>query len=589
MSDLPASWGITTLGEVCDPPQHGWTTSATDKPGNVKLLRATDISGGQVDWATVPWCSEEPANIERYAVRKNDLLITRTGAGVGRAFLIGESPLAAFASYLIRFTPKREVSPRYLAYFLNSPSYWKAISVGAAGIAQPNVNATKLSAIELPIAPRGEQDRIVAEIEKQFMRLDAATAGLKRVQANLKRYRASMLKAACEGRLVPTEADLARKESRDYEPADQLLQRILRERRARWEADTLAKMIASGKPPMDDRWKERYKEPASPDIANLAALPEGWCWASVDSVIHGITAGRSYKCEERPPEEKEFGIVKVSAVTWGTFDELESKTCLPGADWVSEFEIRPGDFLFSRANTIDLVGACVIVQRIERRLMLSDKILRFECGVDFLKQWLLIVLRSQWGRFEIERLSTGNQESMRNIGQDRIRSIRVPLAPIAEMASIIAKAEVSQDVSTGMERVLEIAMRRSVGFRKAILANAFSGRLVPQQPGEEPASALLARIRSESVAIGRKHTSEGLPNRSEANVTNRKTLRAKRSLSSTLSEANVPLTPEKLFVDSGFTAESIDEFYDELRTAVSNGAIEEIRKGPNTILLRTRS
>ncbi len=113
--------------------------------------------------------------------------------------------------------------------------------------------------------PRAEQDRIVAEIEKQFTRLDAATTALKRVQANLKRYRASVLKAACEGRLVPTEAELARKEGRDYEPADQLLQRILRERRARWEADTLAKMIASGKPPEDDRWKPQVQR-ASPPI-----------------------------------------------------------------------------------------------------------------------------------------------------------------------------------------------------------------------------------------------------------------------------------------------------------------------------------
>jgi hypothetical protein len=90
------------------------------------------------------------------------------------------------------------------------------------------------------------------------------TAALKRVQANLKRYRASVLKAAREGRLVPTEAELARKEGRDYEPADKLLQRILRERRARWEADTLAKMQASGKSPKDNNWKQKYKEPPAP-------------------------------------------------------------------------------------------------------------------------------------------------------------------------------------------------------------------------------------------------------------------------------------------------------------------------------------
>ena len=89
----------------------------------------------------------------------------------------------------------------------------------------------------------------MAEIEALFTDLDAAVAALKRVQANLKRYRASVLKAACEGRLVPTEAELARKEGRTYETGEQLLARILKERRAKWEADQLAKMLAAGKPP----------------------------------------------------------------------------------------------------------------------------------------------------------------------------------------------------------------------------------------------------------------------------------------------------------------------------------------------------
>src|SRR5665213_1339147 len=234
MSKLPKGWAETSLGEICAPSEYGWTTSATDTPGQVKLLRATDISPGFVDWGTVPWCLEEPPRIERYKVRKDDILITRTGAGVGRAFLIGDCPLSVFASYLIRFAPKEGINPSYVAYFLNSPEYWAAISDGSAGIAQPNVNATKLSAISLPLAPRKEEDRIVSELEKQFTRLDAATTALKRVQANLKRYRASVLKAACEGRLVPTEAELARRESRDYEPASVLLQHILKERRHQW-------------------------------------------------------------------------------------------------------------------------------------------------------------------------------------------------------------------------------------------------------------------------------------------------------------------------------------------------------------------
>jgi type I restriction enzyme, S subunit len=140
-------------------------------------------------------------------------------------------------------------------------------------------------------APPEEQSRIVAEIETQFTRLDAATTALKRVQANLKRYRASVLKAACEGSLVPTEAELAPKEGRDYEPADKLLLHILRERRALWEADTLAKMQASGKRPKDNKWKQKYKEPSAPDTSSLPPLPEGWCWANLEQLTSLITSG----------------------------------------------------------------------------------------------------------------------------------------------------------------------------------------------------------------------------------------------------------------------------------------------------------
>ena len=116
-------------------------------------------------------------------------------------------------------------------------------------------------------------------------------AALKRVQANLKRYRAAVLKAACEGRLVPTEAELARKEDRSYETGEQLLARILKERRAKWEADQLAQMHASGKPPKNDYWKGKYKQPAALDTTNIPTLPEGWTWASLGQITSLVTSG----------------------------------------------------------------------------------------------------------------------------------------------------------------------------------------------------------------------------------------------------------------------------------------------------------
>ncbi|MBK6767732.1 MAG: hypothetical protein IPG72_01595 [Ardenticatenales bacterium] len=120
-----------------------------------------------------------------------------------------------------------------------------------------------------------EQHRIVAALESHLSRLDAALAALTRAHRNLARYRASVLHAAVTGRLVPTEAELARAERRGYEPASALLTRILAERRRRWEEAELAKMVAAGKAPKDDRWKGRYVEPGGAETEGLGELPEG--------------------------------------------------------------------------------------------------------------------------------------------------------------------------------------------------------------------------------------------------------------------------------------------------------------------------
>ena len=139
-----------------------------------------------------------------------------------------------------------------------------ALRHGAAGLA--HITKGRFEQSELPKPELDEQREIVAEIEKQFTRLEAGVAALRRVQANLKRYRAAVLKAACEGKLVPTEAELARQEGRTYETGAQLLERILTERRQNWNG------------------KGKYKEPAAPDTTNLPELPEGWTWATVEQL-----------------------------------------------------------------------------------------------------------------------------------------------------------------------------------------------------------------------------------------------------------------------------------------------------------------
>jgi Type I restriction modification DNA specificity domain len=191
----------------------------------------------------------------------------------------------------IRFQPSEAQHPKFLNYALNWESTQKRTASIVHGVGRPRLNLSEIKSILLPIAPLDEQRRIVAEIEKQFTRLEAGVAALRRVQANLKRYRAAVLKAACEGRLVPTEAELQKSEVKgqktkaSFETGEALLARILTERRENWQG------------------RGQYKEPAVPDTANLPPIPEGWTWTSLDQLLQNITDG-----DHLPPPQTDSGI-----------------------------------------------------------------------------------------------------------------------------------------------------------------------------------------------------------------------------------------------------------------------------------------
>ena len=239
-------------------------------------------------------------------------------------------------------------------------------------------------------------------------------------------------------------------------------------------------------------------------MSESARLPTHWLCVPLSDLLLGIETGKSFKCEERPPNQHEIGVVKVSAVSWGDYKEGESKTCLDPARVNEASVIRAGDFLFSRANTQELVGACVIAARVSLRVMLSDKILRFRFAKEALKPWVVHFLRSRDGRAQIERLSTGNQESMRNIGQERVGQIRVPVPPLHEQSRIVAKLEeLLSDLDAGVAE-LKAAQKKLAQYRQSLLKAAVEGRLTDewraQRPPSETGAQLLERILTERRA-----------------------------------------------------------------------------------------
>lgn len=197
---------------------------------------------------------------------------------------------------------------------------------------------------------------------------------------------------------------------------------------------------------------------------------------SMGEILSGIEGGKSFKCEERPPQETEYGIVKVSAVTWGTFNEEESKTC-QSSQFIESKRIKAGDFLFSRANTLELVGNCVVVETVNKNLMLSDKILRFHFEDGILPKYVMYYLRTHEGKKQIQEYSTGNQESMRNIGQDRIKKINVPVCSMEEQNRVVSEIETRLSVCDSIEKTVDTALHQAEAMRQSILKKAFEGKL----------------------------------------------------------------------------------------------------------------
>lgn len=282
------------------------------------------------------------------------------------------------------------------------------------------------------------------------------------------KFRQSVLAAAFRGDLT---ADW-REQNLDFEPASVLLERI-----------------ATG---LGQNFNNVQSEIDRAD----GLIPPSWAWARLKAIVKKIQPGNNFLCPEVPVTENTVGLVKISAVTWGKFNPKETKTVADPSKVDPNLFIQPGDLLVTRANTLELVGASVVVDEIHYKIMLSDKVWRVDV-LEVDKNYINFYLRSRDGRKEIESRATGNQLSMRNISQNAFKEIVIAIPPLEEQKEIVQQiASCFNSIDQIKQKYLETQDYLD-HLDRSILAKAFRGELVEQDPNDEPASVLLERIRAE--------------------------------------------------------------------------------------------
>jgi type I restriction enzyme S subunit len=398
--------------------------------------------------------AEKAAELLRHNFQAGDLLITKLGDPLGEACIVpAEIERGVIVADLVRvrLDPKRCIKAA-VCYAINSTLAQAQFKAETKGTTRPRVNLGMVRGLRLRLPEKlDEQKRIVAEIEKQFTRLEAGVASLKRVQAALKRYRGSMLKAACEGRLVPTEAELAKKEKRSYESADILLRRIVRERRDGWNG------------------KGKYKEPVTPKTEQLPSLPEGWAWAAVEQ-LSNVVRGAS----PRPAGDPRYFGGTIPWITVGPIAADHAPFLKAVPDTVTEAGrersrfIEPHTLLLTNSGAtlgvpkISLIGGCI-----------NDGVAAL-LDVEYpLKLYLLYFLHTQ-----TKSLRGVNQGAAQpNLNTTIIKAINVPLPPLAEQKRIVVELEKELSVVDELETVATTNLQRARRLRQAILQQAFSGGL----------------------------------------------------------------------------------------------------------------
>lgn len=551
MSNLPDGWVEIPLGEALQIQKGNKPIGLGPKDAN-RFVPYINIS------------AFETKQVEQYAPEQDvprcqpsDTLLVWDGA---RAGLAGKGIGGYIGSTLARLTSDL-ADPSYLYYFVHSN--YGYLNTNTKGVGIPHIDPIVLKEISFPLPPAAEQIRIVAKIEELISDLDAGVAELKAAQKKLAQYRQSLLKAAVEGSLTAE----WRAQNTPRESGFQLLQRILAERRARWEAKQLAKFAEQGKAEPKN-WRKKYPDPVPPDITDLAVLPEGWVWASVEQ-LGSVQLGRQRSPNKigkanptpyiRAANITEAGV-DLSDVLEMEFSETEKET----------FTLKVGDVLLTEASGSPAhVGRPAIWTHTQGLYCFQNTVLRFSPeGISSAFAYYSFLAMQKLGVFS--QLSGG--VGINHLSAGKFSKLSVALPPLAEQAALIEIIKKSFSRCDDQITFNTHSLKQSIAQRQNILKEAFSGRLVPQDPSEEPASELLERIRAERAERAKQ------PPKKRQSKKQKEATTMVSKLIDVLAEAGDWLDAQEAFrrcgVADGASSDRVEGLYAELRRLDKEGRLK---------------
>jgi type I restriction enzyme S subunit len=470
---LPAGWTWTTIGDVVKKMSNGLTRRQNKEKAGLPVTRIETISNGFVDLERVRYLPNLPKDvIEKYKLQKGDVLFSHINSDfhLGKTALFdidGVNVIHGMNLLLLRADP-RIILPRYLHYLCNYYRYSGLfVSIAQHAVNQSSINQTKLKKVPIPLPSIPVQRRIVEKIEELTTQLEAGTRDLRRAKTDLARYKASVLKAACEGRLVPTEAELARVEGRDYESGEELLRRILDERKKKWEEEQRAK----GKDPS----KMNYREPEAPNTEGLPELPEGWVWARVGQISHTIQYGTSEKANLDPSG---IPVLRMGNIQDGNIDFGNLKYLSHETPKINGLLLDAGDILFNRTNSAELVGKTAVYRSTHPKATFASYLIRVKACDSYLPELVSYYINSFYGRKYIAAV-VSQQVGQANVNGTKLANMPIIVPPLDEQVRIVAELERKFSIIEDLETTVRANLTRAERARQAILKRAFEGKLVP--------------------------------------------------------------------------------------------------------------